>query len=367
MIASDVCEQAIAAERRGDLDQAERWYRQAAEWFARAAERGNAGAMYNLGFIREDQGDHDAARELWERAVERGHPHAASRLGVLHLRQQRHDAGVVWLRRAVEEFDDRAATATLAGFYAHVGDTDRARFWRELPTGLRAYSQQFEAFAADVAAAAIHRQWVLDKALGDGDVRYDLDARTWATGGRVLHGLTSLGSFSRLDRSWLWTWHNDGFGADHPTVAPLLALRDHGREHDIPELTVGRLELGGFPDPEQAATTLAILAASVLGGNGVRACAINGGDGMSYFHLDDPQLPVATFDVATAADAVLNAIAVFPADPKRVVRGFISHYGEGILIGPDTIVGRFAGGHRLKAAFTPEGAVTVVSAESAAG
>jgi TPR repeat protein len=305
----------IEDEGRGDADRA-------AEWFERAARRGNGAAWYNLGFIRGDQGDPEARIRCWRRAADLGYPDAAGALA--HAFQQR-------------------------------GDRGRARFWRFLPTGLGAYSREFEEFASGVAVAAICRQWVLDKETGDGYVEYDLDARTLTTGGRVLHGLTALGSFSRLDKSWLWTWANDAFRADHPAVAPLRRLRDYGVEHDIPELTIGRLDLSGFPQPEQAATTMVLMAASILGGNGVKACAVGGGDGMGYYHLDDPSLPADDVDPVTAPEAIKAAVAVFARDQRKLVTDFIARYGTAVDLGTDAIVGTFRGGHRLLVRFTPDG------------
>lgn len=343
---------------RGDLATA-------AEWYERAAERGNAGAAYNLGWVRHDQGDPAAQAKAWQRAADLRHPKAAYSLGVMFMRRGDEESAVTWLRRAVEEFGHAEAAGLLAEHHERRGDQARARFWRELPHGLGAYSPQFEAFASEGSAAAIHRQDVLSEALGDGHVHVDIDERTMTTGGRTYHGLTLLGSFSHLDRSWLWAWANENYRADHPAVEPLRAVREYGRRHDIPELTIGRLDLSGFPDPHQAATTMAIAAAALLGGNGVRSCRINGGRGSAYVHLDDPRLPVAAYDPLSAARVLMTAIGAFPADHRRVVRGFIAHYGSGIAEGPDVIEGRFPGGHRLTVGFTPDGLVDAVTSEPA--
>jgi hypothetical protein len=153
----------------------------------------------------------------------------------------------------------------------------------------------------------------------------------------------------------LWTWNNDNFRADHPAVAPLRAIRDYGLEHDIPELTIGRLDLSGFPQPEQAATTMALVAASILGGNGVKGCAVAGGDGMGYYHLDDPRLPADAYDPATTPEAIKAAVAVFARDQRKLVADFISRYGTAVNLGTEAIVGTFPGGHRLLVRFTPDG------------
>ncbi|MFB9838509.1 SEL1-like repeat protein [Actinoallomurus acaciae] len=333
----------------------------AAEWYERAAERGNGGAAYNLGHVRSDQGDEAAMVTAWQRAAELGHPKAAYSLGLMFGQRGDRESAAVWLRRAVEDLGHTAAAGKLADIYEGDGDRDQAKFWRDLPYGLGAHSPGFEAFAAEGAAAAIHRQDVLNATLGEGEVHFDTDERTLTAGGRTYHGVTLLGSFSHLDRSWLWSWANEHFRDDHPAVEPLDAVREYGREHDIAELTIGRLDLSGFSNPHQAATTMAIAAGALLGGNGVHSCRINGGKGSVYLHLDDPGLPVAAYDPLSAARLVTAATEVFPSDPRRVVRGFVVHYGSGIAEGPDVIEGRFPGGHRLTVAFTSDGLIKAIT------
>jgi TPR repeat protein len=342
---------------KGDQDKA-------AEWYERAAERGNGGAAYNLGHVRHDQGDLAAQVAAWQRAADLGHPKAAYSLGVMFRRQGDQDQAATWLRRSVEEFGHRQAAGMLAGICERRGDRDEARFWRDLPSGLGAYSPRFEAFGGEGAAAAIHRQDVLNEALGDGDVHFDLGARTMTVDGVTYPGVTLLGSFSHESRSWLWAWANEHYRDDDPAVASLAAIRAYGREHDIPELTVGYLDLSGFPNPHQAATTMAIAAAALLGGNGVHSCQINDGRGSAYLHLDDPRLPADAYDPISAPRVVMTAVEVFPADHRRVVRGLIAHYGAGLAEGTDVIQGRFPDGRSLTVGFTEEGLVKAITSEN---
>ncbi len=336
---------------------------EAAEWYGRAAELGNAGAAYNLGHVRHDQGDPAAQAAAWQRAAELGHPKAAYGLGVMLRRQGDQDSAVAWLRRAVEEFGHRKASGELAAICDQRGDKAEARFWRDLTFGLGAYSPRFEVFGAERAAAAIHRQDVLTEALGGGDVRFDLSARTMTVDGTTYQGVTLLGSFSHESRSWLWAWANQHHDETSPAIASLAAIREYGREHDIPELTVGYLDLSAFPSPHQAATTMAIAAATLLGGNGVHSCQINDGRGSAYLHLDDPGLPADTYDPLSAPRVVMTAVEVFPADHRRVVRGLIAHYGAGLAEGPDAIQGRFPDGRRLTVGFTEEGVIKGITSE----
>jgi TPR repeat protein len=337
----------------------------AAEWYGRAAERGNGGAAYNLGHVQHDQGDLAGQTAAWQRAADLRHPKAAYSLGVMFRKQGDQNSAATWLRRAVEDFGHRQAADALADICERRGDRDEARFWRDLPYGLGAYSPRFEAFGGASSAAAIHRQDVLNKALGDGYVNFDVSARTMTVDGVTYNGVTLLGSYSHESRSWLWTWANEHWREDDTAIAPLAVIREYGREHDIPELTVGYLDLSGFPNPHQAATTMAIAAATLLGGNGVHSCQINDGRGSAYLHVDDPRLPADTYDPLSAARVVMTAAEVFPADHRRVVRGLIAHYGVGIAEGPDAIQGRFPDGRRLTVGFTDAGLIKAITSENA--
>jgi hypothetical protein len=224
------------------------------------------------------------------------------------------------------------------------------------------YSPAFEAFGAERSAAAMQQQEALNAFLGTEYRTADLESRTLRSDGLEIGGVTSLGSFSHLSQTWLWTWANPNFGWDHPAVAPVRAVHDYGVRHDIPELTTGHLDLGGFPDPHQAATTMAIAAGHVLGGNGIWSCAINEGKGAAYVHLDDPQLPSAAFDPNTAPRLLMTAVQVFPDDHRRVVRGYFDRHGAPYEETPETITGGPPGGGSITVAFDAEGRVEQLTA-----
>ncbi|GAA2448994.1 hypothetical protein GCM10010191_78080 [Actinomadura vinacea] len=227
------------------------------------------------------------------------------------------------------------------------------------------YSPAFEAFAAERSAAAIQQQEALNGFLGSEHRSADLDARTLRGGGLTIGGVTSLGSFSHLSQTWLWTWANQNFDWEHPAVAPVRAIHEHGLRHDIPELTAGHLDLAGFPDPHQAATTMAIAAGHLLGGNGIWSCAINEGKGAAYVHLDDPQLPAAGFDPDSAPRLLMTAVQVFPGDHRRVVRGYFERHDAPYEETTERIAGGPQGGGRISVGFDTDGRLDRVSAEVA--
>ncbi|MVU75747.1 hypothetical protein GPX89_00635 [Nocardia sp. ET3-3] len=304
----------------------------AALWYTRAAERGNSGAAFNLGFVRGDQGDVAGMLDAWRRAAGFGHPKAGH---------------------------------ALAEHYRRQGAAAQARYWSEFADGPSVFSPEFEAFGGWGAAAAIHKQDLLNDALGDGYLRYDLTARTLTTDTDSYGGLTMLGSFSNLDQSWLWAWDNPYLDTDRPAFEALAEIREYGARQGIPEFMIGRLDLSNFPNPKQAATTMVIAAATLLGGNGVKAMGINDGKGVTYLHVDDPRLPADEYDPIAAPRLLMTAAQVFPVDQALIVRGFIEHYGTRIQLSREVIAGDFAQGHRLAVAFTEDGLIKAITSDPA--
>ncbi|GAA1584640.1 hypothetical protein GCM10009804_46190 [Kribbella hippodromi] len=201
------------------------------------------------------------------------------------------------------------------------------------------FSPGLQAYGGWIAAAAIQQQDLFNEVVGPDSLQADLDLRTLTGERGTLGGVSLLGSFSELDHTWLWGWANPGFGRDAPAVAPTLAIREFGERHGIEEFTTESPDLSGFPQPAQAAITLAITAGSVLGGRGVWSTAINEGRGHVYLHVADEQLPRAGFDPIATPRLLLTAVSVFPADHRRVVRGYFQHFGVPYEEAPDAIRG----------------------------
>jgi TPR repeat protein len=396
-----------AEEARGDLEQAERWYRQAAEgghgggylnlgvllgrrgavdeakqcylraweldsdhkaafnigaiydddgkgdlvaaadWYGRAAERGNAGAAYNLGFVWQDRGEPDKQMEAWRRAADLQHPNAAHAIADVHLSQKNVDEGVTWLRRAVLEVGNKKAARKLGDIYTRSGWPRMARFWSEFPDGPTFYSPEFQAFASEVAAAKIHQQDVFNESVTFDHIAWDPAEATVTLGGRTLQGLTILGSFSNLSQTWLWTWDNPTWEQDLPAMAKLRILRQYGERQGIPELIKGHLDFSRFNYPAEGAFTMAIAAASLIGAKGVCFATVNEGKGRLVLAIDDPSLPTAEFDRYAVPRLLMQAAEVWPQEQVRLVRGFLKHYGFEVEEAPAVIVVEDADGHRV--------------------
>jgi hypothetical protein len=229
------------------------------------------------------------------------------------------------------------------------------------------FSPAFQAFAADCSAAAMQQQDLFNRFLGAEHRNADLRARTLTGGGLTLGGVTGLGSFSHVSLTWLWMWDNPGFTWDHPAVAPLRAIHGVGQRQGIPELTIGHLDLSGFANPHGAATIIAIASARVLGGQGVWSCRINDGKGSTYVHVDDPQVPVAQYDPATAPDLLRRAAEIWPTEQRAVVRGLFRHFNVPCDEAQERIGGRYPGGAAVIAGFDAMGRITAISGGAISG
>ncbi|MFI0485696.1 DUF6882 domain-containing protein [Actinomadura sp. 9N215] len=318
----------------------------AAEWYGRAADRGNAIAAYNLGFVWQDRGEPEKRLEAWRRAADLKHPNAANAMANLYL-SQNVDEGIVWLRRAVLEVGNKESARKLGEIYANAGRHRMARFWGEFPDGPTFYSPEFQAYASEIAAAGIHQQDVFNDAFTQNYIEWNPEEATVTLDGRTLRGLTVLGSFSNLSQTWLWTWDNPSWDQDLPALAGLRTIRDFGERHQIPELVKGHLDFSRFNDPTGGAFTMALSAAPLIGAKGVSFVTVNEGKGRLVLAVDDPDLPTARFDRLAAPRLLTRAAEVWPHEQRRVVRGFMERHGFEIGESSAVIVVESADGHRV--------------------
>ncbi|WP_246090658.1 tetratricopeptide repeat protein [Nonomuraea deserti] len=113
----------IWADAVGDRERAEEWYR-------KAVERGEPGALNDFGtFLSDDDSRQDEAEQLFRQAAEQGDALALSNLGSVELDRGAPEAAVDWLRRSLEAADRTGSTALLklAAAEAQMGNNDAAR------------------------------------------------------------------------------------------------------------------------------------------------------------------------------------------------------------------------------------------------
>ncbi|MEV5961438.1 DUF6882 domain-containing protein [Kribbella sp. NPDC051952] len=227
------------------------------------------------------------------------------------------------------------------------------------------FSPEFQAYGGWVAAAAIQQQDLFNEVVGPDSLQVDLDKRTLTGERGVLGGVSLLGSFSHLDNTWLWGWSNPGFGPEAPAVAGTLPIREFGAKHGIDEFTTESPDLSGFAEPAYGAITLAITAGTVIGGRGVWSTAINEGRGHVYLHVADDQLPQAAFDPIATPRLLMTAVSVFPSDHRRIVHGYLKHFGLQYAESAEAIRSTIPDGSTLTTTFDEHGRLANVSVNPA--
>jgi TPR repeat protein len=153
---------------RGELQQAERWWRRAAQvgfphaehnlglllkqqgnlreaeqWWRRAAEGGHRDAGFALGLLLEERGDLQEAERWWRRAAQAGLPEAQYNLGLLleeggNLQESEH-----WLRLAAQA-DVRQASTELTRLWEKLRWVQAAEQWYRLTATAGDHQAAFE-------------------------------------------------------------------------------------------------------------------------------------------------------------------------------------------------------------------------------
>ncbi|REE99726.1 DUF6882 domain-containing protein [Thermomonospora umbrina] len=211
------------------------------------------------------------------------------------------------------------------------------------------FSPAFQRLGAALAAVVLHQQETLAEFLPREDWNADLTARTYSSGGVTVR-VSLLGSYAVQEQTWLWGWANPQFGADHPAVAPTLVVRELGERLGIPEFVTPEVDLSWYDGPAgHGGELVAVAAGGVLGGGGYIGAGYDGGS--AYLHVDDAQAPRASWDPIPVPRLVMNAVSLFPHDPRLTLARFLSHHRVPYAEGPRTIEARLPGGGSAHAAF----------------
>jgi hypothetical protein len=227
------------------------------------------------------------------------------------------------------------------------------------------FSPAFGRLGAAYAAVAAQQQDVLAEFLPEADWTADLAQGTY-TQGEVTLRVVLLGSFAEQNRTWLWGWANPQFGPEHPAVAH---PRDMGERLGIPELTAPELDLGWYEGPARGGGDMIAMATTgLLGLPGTLPGRYEGG--VAYFAIQDPAVPVARWDTASAARVIMNGIRLFPFDHRLTVMRFFSHHRLPYTEDELSVTARLPEGGSAVAQFDPAGrfaSLTMNPAEAATG
>jgi len=100
----------------GILHSEQKEYNKAEEYYLKAVESGDTGALNNLGILHSEQKEYNKAEEYYLKAVESGDTGALNNLGILHSEQKEYNKAEEYYLKAVES-GDTGASNSLAWFY----------------------------------------------------------------------------------------------------------------------------------------------------------------------------------------------------------------------------------------------------------
>ncbi|POM24802.1 hypothetical protein BTM25_34400 [Actinomadura rubteroloni] len=199
--------------------------------------------------------------------------------------------------------------------------------------------------------AAPHLGWVIEQldtfhaAVPQGRVEHDAALGVAWIGGRELPA-ELLGSYAE-DATFQWAWDKSGLSGA-PGLSASLKLKAIGEKNAVPELTHGMVDLGHFFDPRRAARTLALLATGLLGARGTLDFS-HGGRALTLLVTDDPAIPAAAPDPATAGTALGTAASLLKVNAEELITGYAAHHGLAAEPVPDGLRLKLKDGHSVHA------------------
>ncbi|MGW0802299.1 tetratricopeptide repeat protein [Nonomuraea sp. NPDC002799] len=255
----------IWADAVGDRERAEQWYR-------KAVERGEAGALNDFGsFLSEDGSRQEEAERLFLQAADQGDALAFSNLGGMELDRGDPEAAAAWLRQGLELEDQTDSTALLklADAEERMGNIEAARALYDRAVvdgladahvaraGLLVASGDAEAAEADFQAAVAggeegaryyYGEFLvasgrpeeavahLDQAVEDGsDAAHEVLAQIYLSSGAT--GAAEEHFKESIDAGWL-----------SAVFSYAEMLRQEGRGDEVAALVPAAEQLGATPD-----------------------------------------------------------------------------------------------------------------------
>ncbi|MEW1926461.1 tetratricopeptide repeat protein [Streptomyces sp. NPDC088360] len=221
---------------------------QAHTFFHRAADAGDAEAMFILGALFGEQQDEESARTWYTRAADDGHTGAMNNLGALLAEQQDAEGARTWFIRAAD-IGHTGAMNNLGVLLRDQGDVEGARIWFTRAAGPRHTDAMFNlgVLLHDQQDTAQALTWFTRAAdAGHTDAMFNLGvllrgqgdkegARTWYTRAadnghtRAMNNLGALAS-EQQDAEGARTWYARAADAGHTGAMINLGiqLRDQG-------------------------------------------------------------------------------------------------------------------------------------------
>lgn len=208
------------------------------------------------------------------------------------------------------------------------------------------------------AGLALSRQRDLATRLGTAAWSFDMGAgtMTFTAGGRaIVTRCQILGTESAASQTWLWGWANAQSGIPAALLEAGQALRAHGEQHGVAELTTRSLPLAAWDGH-----ALAMIASGMTACAGYYRGPYDGG--ALYVLLTGPEL------VTPVAQPLVRLATIMPeliaqhrvVDHRQALRGLAAGLGLTCL-GEDELEVRGAGEGRLVCRFDAQGRLVAQS------
>lgn len=186
--------------------------------------------------------------------------------------------------------------------------------------------QNHERLNAAVAAhlpIAIEAQEALTQAVDvSGPYQADVTQGLLTISGRPLR-VVLLGTVSKASNTWLWSWANEGFSAQLPSVAPVRKVTQFAESWGIWELGIPQFSIDGVVDTGLGpGASVALLAVPLVGATAFYTADY--GTGLAYFGIVDPAVPRPPAHGYTFARRIMSAVELMPGHARSQVLTYAS-------------------------------------------
>lgn len=194
-------------------------------------------------------------------------------------------------------------------------------------------------------AAALDKQWAVNRAVGEADWALDLEAGRISFGGRRHYPVQVLGTESAQSQTWRWAWAQPA-GAVPPRLLTCAArLRALGHREQIAELTEPQLPLDRADGHR-----LALIASGLCAADGYYRGPYVGG--AVFVLLQAPDLRAQpTPSAAHVARVLTQLIALYSVNHRRAFTAYLEASGCSYQVSARGIAARTPRGEALRARF----------------
>jgi len=142
--------------------------------------------------------------------------------------------------------------------------------------------------------------------VGDRAWKLDLPAAQVSFGSDLVYPIQLLGSEAEGDKTWLWSWANEGSDLPPSVTEFSMDMRDFGVSHGIVELSEGQLDLSGVNGH-----TLSLVAAGIFPECVYFRGPIEGG-ALYFLLLNPPESVLAPATAERVITVIREVISEFP-------------------------------------------------------